>query len=126
MDGPASDIRTAVGIPTDSLVVGSVSRVNWYRGIDFIIACAEVPLAKTDALLDTRWGRTRIGAVLASIDPTGRWSAATTSGAHEARALSLSIGRARHRLGWIPRLSFDETIEWTNDGYVAGGSLPRI
>ena len=38
---------------------------------------------------------------------------------HEARSLSLAIDRARHVLGWHPRLSFEETLDWVNQGYVA-------
>ena len=53
----------------------------------------------------------------ASLDPSRRWAAIPSGDLHEARALSLSIERARHRLGWTPRLSFAETVAWTNAGY---------
>ncbi len=57
---------------------------------------------------------------MASLDGRRRWRVVGAPPEHEARALSLSIDRARHALGWTPRLSFDETVAWTNDGYVAG------
>lgn len=37
-------------------------------------------------------------------------------GAHEAKYLTLSIEKAA-RAGWHPRLSFDETVQWTYDWY---------
>lgn len=55
---------------------------------------------------------------LAALAPDRSWSVAESKGLHEARALSLCIDRARHRLGWTPRLSFEETVEWTHTGYV--------
>jgi CDP-glucose 4,6-dehydratase len=36
---------------------------------------------------------------------------------HEAATLRLSAAQARRRLGWIPRLSLDETVRWTAQGY---------
>lgn len=46
---------------------------------------------------------------------------------HEARSLALAIDRARHRLQWRPRLRFDETVEWTNEGYAAASHmLPQV
>ena len=42
---------------------------------------------------------------------------------HEARALSLSIERARHALGWRPLLSFAETLAWVDQGYTAPQGL---
>ena len=36
---------------------------------------------------------------------------------HEAPTLRLSAAQARRRLGWIPRLSLDETVRWTAHGY---------
>lgn len=67
--------------------------------------------------------RTMIG-----LDPSRRWVDATQRhGAHEARALALAIDRARLKLGWVPRLSFEEATAWTNEGYVAAQrELARI
>ena len=58
--------------------------------------------------------------------PSRKWAATTSGNLHEARALSLSIERARHRLGWTPRLSFAETVQWTDAGYVKGASLSEV
>ncbi len=57
---------------------------------------------------------------LTALDPRRHWEATpdADAGHHEARALSLAIDRARHRLGWTPRLSFEDTVAWTNDAYV--------
>lgn len=55
---------------------------------------------------------------MADLDRGRRWIAAAPGVQHEARLLSLAIDRARHRLGWNPRLNFDETVRWTNEGYV--------
>jgi len=64
---------------------------------------------------------------MAGFDSSRRWIAAGPGGEHEARALSLAIDRARYRLGWTPRLSFEETVAWTNGGYVARpGALPSL
>jgi CDP-glucose 4,6-dehydratase len=61
------------------------------------------------------------------LDPRRRWTTGDASQHHEARSLSLAIDRARHVLGWTPRLSFDETVEWTNAGYVASPvQLPAL
>jgi CDP-glucose 4,6-dehydratase len=38
---------------------------------------------------------------------------------HEATLLRLDTTKARDRLGWAPRLSFDETVAWTADWYRA-------
>jgi CDP-glucose 4,6-dehydratase len=62
----------------------------------------------------------------AALDPARRWEAGAAPAEHEARALSLSIDRARHKLGWSPRLSFEETVAWTNEGYAARGNLRAI
>ena len=32
--------------------------------------------------------------------------------------MRLSAAQARRRLGWIPRLSLEETVRWTAQGYV--------
>jgi CDP-glucose 4,6-dehydratase len=46
---------------------------------------------------------------------------------YEARSLSLSIERAYHLLGWIPRLSFEETVAWTDSGYkIPKAELPQL
>lgn len=55
----------------------------------------------------------------AKLAPNRKWAVDKTAARHEARALSLSIDRARHKLGWCPKLTFEEAIEWTNAGYVA-------
>lgn len=60
-------------------------------------------------------------------DPSRKWSHVANKGPHEARALSLCIDRAMIRLGWTPRLSFEEMIAWTDEGYVAGwDEMPRV
>jgi CDP-glucose 4,6-dehydratase len=56
---------------------------------------------------------------LAAFDSNRQWVSRRSTGQHEARALSLSIDRARHKLNWRPLLSFDEAVSWTNDGYLA-------
>lgn len=64
---------------------------------------------------------------LAAYDPSRRWAVAHASPHHEARALSLSIDRAWHVLGWAPRLTFEETVRWTDEGYAArAGSLAEV
>jgi CDP-glucose 4,6-dehydratase len=65
---------------------------------------------------------TLVGA-FAALDPKRRWAATSPGSEHEARALSLCIDRARHKLGWMPRLTFEETVAWTNEGYLAGRDL---
>lgn len=63
----------------------------------------------------------------AAHDTRRRWRMIESPPLHEARALSLSIDRARHRLGWVPRLTFDETVSWTNAGYLQGReALARV
>jgi CDP-glucose 4,6-dehydratase len=60
---------------------------------------------------------------------TGRsWSAPPqTNQPHEARALALSIDRAVHVLDWTPLLTFEETIDWIEEGYAApAADLPAI
>jgi CDP-glucose 4,6-dehydratase len=37
----------------------------------------------------------------------------------EARSLAIDACKARDRLGWSPRLAFDEAIAWTVAGYRA-------
>lgn len=51
------------------------------------------------------------------------WLVASGPHQHEARNLSLSIDRARHILNWTPRLSFKETVAWTDRGYTVPLSL---
>ncbi|HEX2825368.1 MAG TPA: CDP-glucose 4,6-dehydratase [Burkholderiales bacterium] len=56
-----------------------------------------------------------------------RWTSTPAPGVHEARALSLSIDRARHKLGWTPRLTFGDTVEWTDAGYtISDSALPGL
>jgi CDP-glucose 4,6-dehydratase len=57
---------------------------------------------------------------LAALGSTRRWAPTEAPTEHEARALSLCVDRARYRLEWIPRLSFEQTIAWTNAGYMVG------
>jgi CDP-glucose 4,6-dehydratase len=55
------------------------------------------------------------------------WTDASEPGAvHEARSLSLSIDRARHVLGWTPRLDIAEMLEWVDRGYSAGADVADI
>jgi CDP-glucose 4,6-dehydratase len=50
------------------------------------------------------------------------WAVAPGAHPHEARSLALSIDRARHALAWTPRLSFEETVAWTDRSY----SVPQL
>jgi CDP-glucose 4,6-dehydratase len=45
------------------------------------------------------------------------WAVTPGPHLHEARCLALSIDRARHVLGWHPRLTFEETVAWTDRAY---------
>lgn len=56
------------------------------------------------------------------------WSVSPRTGQpHEARALALSIDRAAHVLGWTPKLRFEETLDWIDQGYSAPAEdLPAI
>ncbi len=64
---------------------------------------------------------------MAAFDSSRRWTATGTAREHEARYLSLSIDRARKILGWTPRLTFEETVAWTNEGYIADTTtLPKV
>lgn len=55
------------------------------------------------------------------------WAVTPGPHPHEARSLALSIDRARHVLGWTPRLSFEETVTWTDRGYtVPQAALPNL
>ena len=86
-----------------------------------IYACNFGPGAGGDRTVET------LVESIAALGPGRRWALSASTGAHEARALSLSIERARHRLGWMPRLSFDETVMWTIEGYAASPVvLPEI
>ena len=63
----------------------------------------------------------------AALAPNRDYTIGPTGSFHEAGALSLAIDRARHKLGWSPRLSFLETVSWTNSGYVVEQSkLPEL
>jgi CDP-glucose 4,6-dehydratase len=58
-----------------------------------------------------------------------RWRADEAEHPHEAGLLRLDASKARERLGWRPRLSFDETIDWTADWYrafAAGGDMRAL
>lgn len=64
---------------------------------------------------------------LARLGRARKWKVVDSPREYEARALSLSIDRARHRLGWTPRLTFADTVAWTNAGYSAPeGRLPDL
>ena len=64
---------------------------------------------------------------MAALGPNRKWSATPAGPEHEAPALSLCIDRARATLGWAPRLSFAETVAWTNEGYVnSRAMLPKV
>ena len=46
-----------------------------------------------------------------------RWHAAETAQPHEARTLALDSSKVRAELGWRPRLTLDEALEWTAHWY---------
>ena len=50
------DIRSSLGLAPDALVIGSVSRVTWYKGVDFIIACADVLVRENPNLYFVHYG----------------------------------------------------------------------
>jgi CDP-glucose 4,6-dehydratase len=85
-------------------------------GKETIDTCNFGPGADGDHTVET------LVAALASIDRSRKWERAENCDLHEARSLSLSIDRARHKLGWTPRLSFAETVAWTDQGYMARAS----
>jgi CDP-glucose 4,6-dehydratase len=43
----------------------------------------------------------------------------TSDGPHEAKLLQLDCEKARIKLGWRPRLMFDESVKFTADWYAA-------
>jgi CDP-glucose 4,6-dehydratase len=47
------------------------------------------------------------------------WTRDSDPGAHEANYLRLDASKARHELGWQPRLKIDVTLEWTLAWYRA-------
>lgn len=49
--------------------------------------------------------------------PNAKWKAATEPHPHEATTLRLDTSKARTRLGWQPRLGFEDAIAWTADWY---------
>jgi CDP-glucose 4,6-dehydratase len=51
--------------------------------------------------------------------PDAAWRTAANAVAIEVPTLLLSSDRARHRLGWRPRLPTPEAVAWTVDGYRA-------
>lgn len=57
--------------------------------------------------------------MLAASDVKRKWVPGGEPEFYEARALALNIDRARSRLGWEPRLGFDEGLAWTDAGYSA-------
>jgi len=65
--------------------------------------------------------------LMAGQDPDRRWTITPGPQPHEARSLALSIDRARHVLGWTPKLGFEDTVAWTDRGYaVAPADLPDL
>jgi CDP-glucose 4,6-dehydratase len=58
-------------------------------------------------------------------DVVGKWHSTGTRASselappHEARLLTLDSSKARDKLGWRPRLAFDEAIAWTTRWYKA-------
>jgi CDP-glucose 4,6-dehydratase len=44
-------------------------------------------------------------------------SGSVPAGPHEARFLKISFEKANAWMGWHPTLSFDETVQWTAEGY---------
>jgi CDP-glucose 4,6-dehydratase len=70
--------------------------------------------------------RTLLRRFMAPWGERGRWSAESGDHPHEAGLLRLDASRAREELNWRPRLSFDESIDWTADwyrAYAAGGDM---
>jgi CDP-glucose 4,6-dehydratase len=65
--------------------------------------------------------------ILAGSDANRSWVVSPGPHAHEARSLALSVERAKHVLGWSPRLTFEEMAAWTDSGYtVAPSFLPSL
>lgn len=65
--------------------------------------------------------------IMAGLGTNRRWVVSPGPHAHEARSLALSIDRAKHVLGWSPRLTFEEMAAWTDSGYtVAPSFLPNL
>ncbi len=53
----------------------------------------------------------------------GAWKDVSEPGQlHEAGVLKLDISKAKNELGWVPKLSADEAIQWTIDWYKADSS----
>jgi CDP-glucose 4,6-dehydratase len=48
-----------------------------------------------------------------------RWELDRGAHPHEAKLLSIDSAKARHQLGWAPRLKLEEALEWTVDWYKA-------
>lgn len=66
-------------------------------------------------------------ALMAARAPGREWVVTTAPQPHEARSLALAIDRAKHRLGWQPLLSFEETVAWTDLGYASeAAALPDL
>jgi CDP-glucose 4,6-dehydratase len=55
------------------------------------------------------------------------WEHDRSENPHEAQALKLDSSKARIRLGWRPRLNFEQTLDWTVDWYsrLAAGESAR-
>jgi CDP-glucose 4,6-dehydratase len=67
--------------------------------------------------------QTLVSGIVKLWGPPAEWRADPGQHPHEAHFLRLDSAKARSRLGWKPRLSLDEALEWTVDWYKkqAGG-----
>jgi CDP-glucose 4,6-dehydratase len=75
------------------------------------------PVAWIVDRLAARWG------------PEARWEQAAGLHPHEAHSLRLDCSRARHLLGWEPRLSLDDALTWIvewHQGYLRGQDLRAL
>ena len=64
-----------------------------------------------------------------AFDGAVRWQRAPGDHPSEAATLTLDSRLARERLGWVPRLGFDETVDWTAEwyrGWRAGDDVRRL
>ena len=97
------------------------------------IALAAQAHGGTPAILECNFGPNDEGSctvetlvkAFAALNPARRWDVTAAPPEHEARALALCIDRARHKLGWAPRLAFQETVAWTDAGY-STTDLPSV
>ena len=68
---------------------------------------------------NVEWPASRIADVAAARFGRGSWQAAAREVALEVPTLLLCSDQARRWLGWRPRLSTREAVEWAIDGYRA-------